>query len=583
MSQRTVPILGVLLLGAGVGLALWVSGCSSRQPEPPPAEQVPVESPGLPWYIDVTSTAGISFTHFDSASPMYYIPETTAGGCGWIDYDNDGWIDLLCIQDGPVRPEERIGPQPTHHFYRNNRDGTFTEIAAQVGLNKSGYGMGCAVGDYDNDGFDDIVITYLEGTSLFHNVPDGKGGRRFEDVTKTSKILNPHWGTSCAWGDIDGDGFLDLYVCNYAVIDLKNYKTCENPNVNKLDICPPTIFPPERHKLFRNNGNGTFTDISESSGIGGVQGYGFAVGMIDLDDDGKLDMYVANDMKPAFLFHNLGNGKFEEKALFSGAGMMSGGRFMAGMGVAVGDIDGSHRPSLLVSNYQDEPTMVFLNRGKLNFQEWQHQSTLGPATQRTLGFGIDLLDADLDGNLDVAIANGHVIKNAPDFAKAPYRQQSQIFLGNGKATFREVSDTAGSFFREKCVARGVAVGDYDNDGRPDLVFSLNGGPLKLLRNQTATPNHWSRLELQGDGVKSNRNAVGAKIEIEAGGRKLTRWIHGGGSYLSAADRRVLVGLGSADKVDRIIVVWPSGRRQEYSPLAADRAWLLKEGEAAVHR
>lgn len=344
-----------------------------------------------------------------------------------------------------------------------------------------------------------------------------------------------------------------------------------------------SLFQPERHKLFRNNGNGTFTDVSESSGIASVQGYGFAVALLDLDDDGKADIYVANDMTPAFLFHNVGSGKFVEKGKFSGAGLMTGGRFMAGMGIAVGDIDGSHRPSLLVSNYQDEPTMVFLNRGKLIFQEWQHQSTLGPATQRTLGFGLDLFDADLDGNLDVAIANGHVIKNAPDFAKAPYQQQSQIFLGDGKANFREVSDTAGTYFREKGVARGLAVADYDNDGKPDLAFSHNGGPFKLLRNRTTTANHWIRLELQGDGVKSNRNAVGAKIEIEAAGRKLTRWIHGGGSYLSASDRRVLVGLGSAEKADRVTVVWPSGKRQEYSNLAAGRGWQLKEGEAAISR
>jgi hypothetical protein len=286
-------------------------------------------------------------------------------------------------------------------------------------------------------------------------------------------------------------------------------------------------------------------------------------------------------MRTAFVFHNQGGGKFAEKGFMSGAGLMPGGRFMAGMGVALGDVDGSGRPSVLVSNYQDEPTMVFLNQGGMVFNEWSHPSGLGPVTMKTLGFGIDLFDADLDGNLDVAIANGHVLKNAPDHAHAPYEQKAQIFLGDGKARFREVSDTAGTYFREKGLGRGLAVGDYNNDGRPDLAFSHNSGPLKLLRNATTTTNHWVRLELVGDGKKSNRNAIGARVEIEAGGRTLVRWIHGGGSYLSAADRRLAVGLGNATAIDKVTVRWPSGSRQVYGSLAADRAWRLTEGHASA--
>jgi hypothetical protein len=262
---------------------------------------------------------------------------------------------------------------------------------------------------------------------------------------------------------------------------------------------------------------------------------------------------------------------------------MPNGRIMAGMGVAVGDIDGSGRPSLLVSNYQDEPTEVFLNKGKMLFQEWAHPSRLGPPTMKTLGFGLDLFDADLDGNLDVAIANGHVIKNAPDYAKAPYRQQSQIFVGDGQASFREVSETAGSFFQQKGVARGLAVADYDNDGRPDLAFSHNGGPLALLHNETTTENRWIRFELRGDGAASNRNAIGARLEIDVGARKLVRWIHGGGSFLSASDRRILVGLKDAEQADRVLVQWPSGQQQEFRDLAGGSHWLLTEGKEAPAR
>jgi hypothetical protein len=378
---------------------------------------------------------------------------------------------------------------------------------------------------------------------------------------------------------LDGDGRLDLYICNYSKIDLANYVPCENPNVRKRDICPPNVFPTVSHKVYRNNGNGTFTDMSGRAGLeAAAGGYGFAVGIVDLDGDGKQDIYVANDMKPAYLFHNQGNWKFTERGLLSGSALMAGGRFMAGMGVAIGDIDGSGRPSLIISNYQDEPTMVFLNRGKMVFQEWSHPSGLGPATMKTLGFGVELFDADLDGNLDVAIANGHVIRNAPEYAKAPYEQSAQLFVGDGKGHFREVSNAAGSYFQEKRVGRGLAVGDYNNDGRPDLAFSHVGGPVKLLRNATSTTNAWIRLDLVGNGTTSNRNAIGAMAVIEAGDRKLTRWVHGGGSYLSTSDRRLLVGLSSAQKVDRVTVTWPSGTRQEFRDLAAGQGWRLTEGD-----
>jgi hypothetical protein len=561
-------------------VALLVAACNSKTPAkssaPAASEAAAGPVAGKPWFMDVTAQAGIDFNHFDSATSMHYIPEVMGSGVGWIDYDGDGWIDLFCIQDGPLQLSDKAAP--THKFYRNNGNGTFTEVTRQIGLDKSGYGMGCAVGDYDNDGFDDLVVTYLDHVSLFHNEPDGQGGRRFVDVSASSGIVNPHWGTSCGWGDIDGDGFLDLYVCNYVEIDLKNYKPCENQDIKQYFVCPPTVFPTTAHKLFHNNGNGTFTDVSETSGVATPKsGGGLGVSLADFDGDGKIDIYAANDMRPAFVFHNQGNGHLADLGAFSGAALMPTGRFMAGMGVAVGDIDGSGLPSVLVTNYQDEPTMVFRNRGKMDFREWSHPSGLGPATMKTLGFGIELFDADLDGTLDVAIANGHVVRNSMAIFRSPYEQAGQMFVGDGHGRFTEVSDTAGAYFREKRVGRGLAVGDFDNDGRADLVFSHNSGPVQLLHNATETANHWLRLELVGDGKKSNRNAIGARVEIETGGRKLVRFVTGGGSYLSAGDRRVLVGLGKDERAERVTVTWPSGRKQEFRDLAGNAGWRLKEG------
>jgi hypothetical protein len=532
--------------------------------------------------VDATADARVSFAHFDSATPNHYIPEVMGSGVGWIDYDADGWPDLFCVQDGPVRPGPHAGPLPTHKLFRNNRDGTFTDVTAEVGLDRSGFGMGCAVGDFNNDGYDDLVVTYLGGLSLFENRPDGKGGRRFEDVTAASKIVNPHWGTSCGWGDVDGDGRLDLYVCNYVQVDLDHYVNCVNQKIGQVYVCPPTVFPPVSHRLFRNNGDGTFADATGPSGLAAVPpGGGLGVVLLDLDGDGKLDIYAANDMKPAYLLHNQGGGRFVERGLQTGVALMEGGRFMAGMGVAAGDVDGSGRPSLIVANYQDEPNVVFLNRGEMTFQEWSHPSGLGPASRKRLKFGIDLFDADLDGHLDLATANGHVVRNSQAIFNAPYEQESQIFVGDGKAGFREVSDKAGPYFREKLVGRGLATADYNNDGLPDLAFSHNAGPLKLLRNATTTRNHWIRLDLFGDGRRSNRNAIGARVEVEAGGRKLVRFVHGGGSYLSASDRRLTVGLGAAERADRVTVTWPSGDKQEYRNLDAGKGWRLEQGVEAA--
>src|SRR5262249_29206854 len=358
-------------------------GCQRGNPTPggsagPAAEAVPVtQTPGLPWFEDVTAASGIDFRHYDSTTPMNYMPEMMGSGLGWIDYDNDGWLDLFCVQDGPIRPGAAAGPPATNKLYRNNGDGTFTDVTERAGLARAGFGMGCAVGDFDNDGFDDLLVTYLGGLVLYHNEPDGQGGRHFVDVTARAGLRNPHWATSCAWGDIDGDGLLDLYVCNYAEVDIEHYSPCVDRETGKNLHCPPTVFPQVAHQLYRNNGDGTFTDVSRSSGVAAVPGAaGLGVIMADLDGDGRLDIYAANDLKPAYRFRNQGGGRFREKGLLAGCALGPHGALVAGMGVEAGDVDGSGRPSLFVTNFFGLPSVLYLNRGEMIFEEWSFPSGL---------------------------------------------------------------------------------------------------------------------------------------------------------------------------------------------------------------
>jgi hypothetical protein len=342
--------------------------------------------------------------------------------------------------------------------------------------------------------------------------------------------------------------------------------------------CQPWYFASVPHRLYRNNGNGTFTDVTTPSGIGAARASpGLAVAMIDLDDDGWLDVYVANDMKAAFLFHNQGAGQFVEKAVPSGCAYDPFGKVVAGMGVAVGDVNGSGWPSLFVTNFDHKPSVLYQNRGKLSFQDATWSSGLGGPSVRWLKFGAEFLDADLDGRLDLAVANGHIHRHAEKVLGTPYAQPAQLFVGSGEGKFREVSDESGGYFRERHVGRGVAVADFDNDGKPDLAFSNNGGPIGLLHNRTQTENGWLRLELIGDGVTSNRNAIGARVEVEAAGVRQVRWVVGGGSYLSASERRLVLGLGTARGVERVTVRWPSGQRQEFRGLAGGQGYRLTEG------
>jgi hypothetical protein len=577
-----IAILLIAILAAGVTWLLLKPNRGDSSADP--TREVTPAAPGQPWFVEVAASSGITFQHFDPASPTHYIQETMGSGLGWIDYNNDGWLDLFCVQDGPVHPRQSEGSLPTNKLYRNNGDGTFTDVTIETGLARAGFGMGCAVGDFDNDGFDDLLVTSMSGVVLYHNIPDGRGSRRFQDVTTRAGLHNPHWATSAGWGDIDGDGLLDLYICNYVEVDMARYPTCEEGPKRERISCPPWLFSSITHRLYRNNGNSTFTDISKSSGVASASpAPGLGVILTDLDGDGRIDIYVANDMRPAYLFHNQGGGKFIEKALISGCGLGPAGREVAGMGVDAGDVDDSGRPSLFVTNFHFVPNVLYLNAGRLFFHDWTQRSGLGPPSIDRLGFGTVFCDVDLDGKLDIAVANGHVSRNAAEVFRAAYAQEAQLFLGLGAGRFRDVSASSGEYFRQRYVGRGLAWADFDNDGRPDLAFSHNGGPMALLHNRTELTNNWLGLELSGDGKKSNRNAIGARVEIECADRRLVRLVQGGGSYLSASDRRVLVGVGQMARINRVTVRWPSGQQQVFNNLEARSWWNLIEGKGQAER
>jgi enediyne biosynthesis protein E4 len=595
MPTRLLWLLLVLVV-AGAGFGSWWWFRSPADPETPAAQApgasaIPPEPPSPVAFENVIGASGISFRHQDGATPANYLPEVMGGGVAWLDYDRDGFPDLFFVQGGsfpPVPPP--AGAEPASRLYRNRGDGTFEDVTAAVGIATVGYGQGVAVGDYDRDGFPDLFVSHFDGGQLFHNEPNG-AGRRFRDVTKEAGLVLDGWCTSCAFGDVHGSGHLDLFVCRYLVLDPKNYPNCVEAGKNGPvpTACGPHHFPGTRSYLFRNNGNGTFADVSEAAGIE-AGGKGLGVVMQDLDGGGQTDIFVGNDEVLNHHFRNLGGGKFRSVGLRSGTGATHRGRAMGSMGIEVGDLTGSGHPDLFVTTYIHEGTVLFQNRGKGLFTDVSPSAGMFAPSWNKVGWGTALFDPDHDGNLDLFVANGHTRRNAAellpreDGRPQEYAQLPQLFLGNGKGTFREVSRGSGDYFRSPRVGRGVAMCDYDNDGRMDLAVTHVGDVPALLRNVTQTSNRWIRLELEGarhrDPAGSNRDAIGAVVTVRAGGRALVRYLNGGGSYYSAHDRRLLVGLGAVEKVDEVEVRWPNavGTVQRFGPLAANQSYSLVEGK-----
>ncbi len=525
--------------------------------------------------VDVAKEAGVSLLNICGGQSKDYIVEVNGNGAAFFDYNNDGYMDILIVNGSTLENMKHGGDQMLC-LYRNNGEGTFTDVTAQSGLTKKGWGMGVCVADYDNDGYDDVYITDYGPNVLFHN----NGNGTFSDVTQKAGVGDPHWSTGCAFGDYDRDGFVDLYVANYLTFDEKTVpkrgssQFCQYMGIDVM--CGPRGLPGEPDTLYHNNGDGTFTDVTQRAGIRDPGYYGFGVIFSDLDDDGWPDIYVANDSTPHFLFHNNHDGTFTEMALFAGVSLSGEGREQSGMGVDAGDYNNSGHFSIFVTNFSHDYNTLYLNNGDGTFNDVSYPAGLAEPSLPYLGWGTGFVDLDNDGLLDIFIANGHVYPEIDRFAiGTKFLERKQLFQNLGNGRFRDVTDEVGGSLLTEKSSRGVAFGDYDNDGDIDiLITNLNGRP-QLLRNDGGNRNHWVTVKLVG--TKSNRDAIGARISLEAGGRRQTAEVRGDGSYLSHNDLRVHFGLGDSAMVDRLEIRWPSGLAQTLERIAGDHFVEVIEG------
>jgi len=529
-----------------------------------------------PEFRDEAEAVGLRFVHDNGhARRNPPPPEAMCGGVALLDIDGDGWLDVYVVQGGPFPPLKSQVEQGDRLF-RNRGDGTFEDVTGRSGIASfpGGYGHGVTVGDYDNDGRPDLFVTRWRSYALYHN----KGGGRFEDVTGLAGLGGDRdWPTSAAFADLDNDGDLDLYVCHYLRYDPGNPRRCEHPDSPSRHECNPLDFRSLPDHVFRNEG-GTFTEVTTQSGFIDPDGRGLGVVAAHLDEDDKIDLYVANDMTANYLFHNRGEFQFEETAQLAGAAASADGGFKAGMGIALGDLDGDGLLDLAVTNYFGESTTFYRDLGQGFFVDHSAEVNIAAPTRRLLGFGIAFFDADNDGCLDVLSANGHVLDARPQI---PWMMPLQLLRGSQGGRLTEISQTAGEPFVPLHLGRGLAVGDLDNDGRRDAVVVAQNEPLIYLHNQTAVHAHFVVFSLEG--TKSNRDAVGARITMSAGGRRQSAERYGGGSYQSASDPRIHFGLSEATMVDLVEIRWPSGHVDRHRGLKADRQYALREGSPPVAR
>jgi hypothetical protein len=521
--------------------------------------------------VDVSEASHLQFQHNSGAYGGKLLPETLGSGCAFLDYDGDGWQDILLINgmDWPGHKRQRS----TLRLYHNNHDGTFSDVTRKAGLDIEMYGMGVAVGDYNNDGFPDILVTCVGQNRLFKNT--GKG--TFLDVTQTSGLGGRQaLSTSALWFDYDRDGRLDLFVCNYVKWSPEHDVFCSLDGKHK-SYCTPEAYRGETCWLFHNRGDGTFEDVTAASGIFDSSSKSLGVALLDHDQDGWPDLLVTNDTQPNKLYRNNHNGTFKDVAVETGIAFSADGKARAGMGVDTGDFENSGRAGVAITNFDNE--MIGLYRATANgtFEDVATQAGVGLPSKTTLGFGCLLADLNLDGALDLVAANGHIDDTVRNIrGNVGYAQPPQLFLNNGKGRFTDISSQVGAGFQQPKVARGLAYADFDRDGDLDILLTTNRGPAYLYRNDQLAGNRSIRFKLQG--TQSNRDAIGATLRIEAGGVSQVRMVKSGSSYLSQSELPVTFGLGERDKVDRVMIQWPNGKAEEYKNLAAGRAYSCVEGK-----
>jgi len=528
-------------------------------------------------FSNIAAQAGIAFKHENGASPQKYMPETMGAGALIFDYDSDGWPDIFLVNGGSfVAP--KVAAAAKHRLYRNKGNGTFADVTAASGIGVSGFGMGACSADYDNDGWPDLYVTGVGSNKLYRN--NGSGG--FVDVTgKAGAGGAGLWSSSCAFGDIDNDGYVDLFVTNYVDFTVENNKYC-TAGGNIRVYCHPNVYHSLPDILYHNNGDGTFTDITRAAGVYRTDGNGLGVVFGDYDNDGWTDIYVANDSVPNFLFHNKGKGVFEEVGLWAGVAVGGEGRPLAGMGTDMADMNGDGLLDIFVTNLDKETHSLYRNLGKGLFANATFESGVGQATLPFVGFGAAFLDYDNDSNLDLAIATGNITDNAGMISDAiTYEQRNLLLRNDGTGKFHDVGPASGPGFALKKVSRTLAVGDLDNDGDLDILIGNNGQTADLLRNDGGNRNN--ALLIRTIGTKSNRDGIGAVLKLTVGGKVLMRHVKAGSSYQGQNDLRVHFGLASAQQADHLEILWPSGVIDTLEAIKVNQIVTVTEGRGITRQ
>jgi enediyne biosynthesis protein E4 len=590
--MRRITLASCLVLFAAI------TGCKQRSSEPQPANPLAADQSAQPAapstalatatsavaarpsgpivFTEVTAQAGINFRHNSGAFGKKLLPETMGSGACFIDYDNDGWQDILLINsmDWPDHKSHKSYPA----LYHNNHDGTFTDVTRQAGLAIEIYGMGCAVGDFDNDGHDDIYITAVGSNHLFRNLGNGK----FADVTAKAGVSDPGFSTSAIWFDYDNDGKLDLFVSHYVEWSEATDQYCSLDNKNK-SYCTPQLYKGESATLFHNKGNGVFENVTKRAGLYDPSSKSLGIAMLDYDNDGWMDLFVANDTQPNKLYHNNHDGTFTDQAVIAGVAYGESGTTRAGMGVDAGDFDHSGRQGLIIGNFTNEGLALYRNDGSGLFTDESASSGISEPSLRSLTFGAMFFDYDLDGWLDIFAANGHVADDISVLQPTlHYEEPPFVFRNKGNDKFEDVTPRLGAALRKPVVARGVAYADFDLDGDLDLLMTVNNGPARLFRNDNANQNDMVRVKTVG--TKSNRDGIGAKIFLTTNkGLRQFAMVHSGSSYLSQSELPVTFGLGKpeGDKMVSLEIVWPSGRKDSIAGLKPNQFITVQEGKGVI--